>query len=457
MIFSHKTHPIGGEIHQKSHPIEGDLIDFFLKTGYDKDMSVSKDKIKEVILGNQKFVQSVKLMRRDIKVQKNFNYIFVGLRRAGKSFFLFQCIQDLLQDGHSIDEILYFNFEDDRIDGMELSDLDSLLQSYNEMFQYKPFIFLDEIQNVEGWEKFARRLADNKYFVYITGSNAKMLSKEMSTVLGGRFLVQNVFPFSFAEHLSLNGIQHDSVSLIRDKNEIVREFETYFYNGGLPELHYAQGSEKRMWLSNLYNKIYFGDLISRYKIRNEKAVKLLIKKIAESVKQPSSFTRLSNIVSSSGTKVKPETVAEYLAYAQEAWLIFNVENLYAKLVERESVKKYYLTDNGILNLFLTDPNTSLLENLVASVLLRNGREFYFYRSQDCEVDFVIPEEKKAVQVCYNLSDDETREREFASLYALSRRYDIESKLVISKDTEEIAEYKGIEIKVTPAWKWILGT
>ncbi|MBQ2551383.1 MAG: ATP-binding protein [Treponema sp.] len=418
-------------------------------------MSISKNRIKEVILENQRFVQSTTLIRRDIKIQMNFNYIFVGLRRAGKSYFLFQCIHDLISRGHLIDEMLYFNFEDDRLDGIELSDLDQLLQCYSEMFSCKPFIFLDEIQNVDGWEKFARRLADTKYSVYITGSNAKMLSKEMATVLGGRFLVQNVFPFSFKEQLSVDGIKVDPVSVIRDKNEIVRGFETYFYNGGLPELHYAQGAEKRMWLSNLYNKIYFGDLISRYKIRNERAVKLLIKKIAESVKQPSSYTRLSNIISSCGSKVKAETVAEYLSYAEEAWLIFHVENLFAKLAERESVKKYYITDNGILNLFLTDSDTSLLENLVAVTLFRKEYEFYFYRSQDFEVDFVIPEEKTAIQVCYSLSDDETRKRELSALYSLSNRYELKKCLVISKDTEETVVYNGLEINVVPAWKWIL--
>ena len=418
-------------------------------------MGISKDKIKEVILENQKFTQGLSLIRRNIHIQPNFNYIFVGLRRSGKSYLLFQFIQDLLTKGHSIDEVLYFNFEDDRLDGMELSDLDLILQCYGEMFSCKPFVFLDEIQNIEGWEKFARRLADNKYSVCITGSNAKMLSKEMATVLGGRFLVQNVFPFSFEEYLSLNEIKTDSVSMIRDKNKIVREFENYFYNGGLPELHYAKGAEKRMWLSNLYNKIYFGDLVFRYKIRNERAVKLLIKKIAESVKQPTSYTRLSNIVSSCGSKVKPDTVADYLDYAEEAWLIFHVENFFAKLSERESVKKYYITDNGILNLFLTDPNTSLLENLVAITLFRSGKEFFYYRSPDCEVDFVLPEEKVAMQVCYSLADSETQKREFSALYALCKRYEINNCIVISKDAEEAVTYKGLEIKILPVWKWIL--
>ena len=196
-------------------------------------------------------------------------------------------------------------------------------------------------------------------------------------------------------------------------------------------------------------------MISRYKIRNERAVKLLIKKIAESVKQPSSYTRLANIVSSCGTKVKAETVAEYLNYAEEAWLVFHAENLSAKLSERESVKKYYITDNGILNLFLTDPNTSLLENLVAVTLLRSETEFCFYRSADCEVDFVLPEEKTAIQVCYSLFDDETRKREFSALHSLDRRYELKNCLVISKDAEETAEYKGTQIKILPAWKWVL--
>ncbi len=416
---------------------------------------MDKDKIKGIILENQAFVRDIPLLKREIQVSPRFNYIFVGLRRAGKSYFLYQCIQALLGQGHTVDEILYFNFEDDRLDGIGLGDLDLLLQCYGELFRYKPFVFLDEIQIVDGWEKFARRLADSKYSVCITGSNAKMLSREMASVLGGRYLVQNVFPFSFKEYLSISGIQTDAVSLLRDKNLIVREFESYFYNGGLPELRYAQGAEKRMWLSNLYNKIYLGDLISRYKLRNERAVRLLIKKLAESIKQPSSYTRLVNIISSCGMKVKAETVADYIQFAEDAWLVFHVENLSAKLVERDAVKKYYISDNGILSLFLSDPNTSLLENLVAITLLRRGNEFFFYRCSDFEVDFVIPDEQTAIQVCYNISDEETKLREFSALRLLGKRMELKVYIVVSKDNEELVEYEGIQIQIVPLWRWLL--
>lgn len=366
---------------------------------------------------------------------------------------MYQRIQELLAAGHSEEEILYFNFEDDRLDGITLSDLDTLLQCYAELFEHKPFVFLDEIQIVEGWEKFARRLADNKYSVCVTGSNAKMLSKEMATVLGGRFIVQDVFPFSFKEYLSLLEIKTDAVSLVRDKNKIVRAFEPYFCYGGLPELRFAVGAEKRMWLSNLYNKIYFGDLISRYKIRNEGAVKLLIKKIAESVRQPSSYARLANIVSSCGSKVKSESIAEYIRYAEDSWLLFHVENFAAKLAEKESVKKYYFIDNGILNLFLLDPNTSLLENFVAVTLLRRKKEFFYYRTQSCEVDFVIPEEKTAIQACFNMSDPETQKRELSALKSLAKVVPLEHFFVVTKDEEREITTDWGTVQVVSAWKW----
>lgn len=416
---------------------------------------MDKEKIKEVIISNQEFVEHISLKERNIKISDNFNYIFVGIRRCGKSYLMYQQIQKLLSNGHSIDEILYFNFEDDRLDGMTLSDLDLILQSYNELFKHKPFIFLDEIQNVDGWEKFARRLADTNYRVFITGSNAKMLSKEMATVLGGRYIVQNVFPYSFEEFLSINEIEVNNINLIRKKTEIIRLYEEYFYNGGLPEIRYAQGSEKRMWLSNLYNKIYFGDIISRYKIRNETAVKILIKKLAESVKQPSSFTRLSNVVSSCGTKVKTDTISDYLKYAQESWLIFGVENLASKLAEKETFKKYYFVDNGILNLFLLDPQTSLLENQVAINLLRSGKEFFFYRTQVSEIDFIIPEEKTAIQVSYSIEDEETKTRELKAFDSIPKNLEIEEFLIITKNQEDTIDYNGKKIKILPVWKWIL--
>lgn len=166
--------------------------------------------------------------------------------------------------------------------------------------------------------------------------------------------------------------------VLQNRTEIVRTFSDYFSYGGLPELMLIETIEKRQWLSNLFNKIFFGDLITRYSIRNDLAMKVLIRKLAESVKQPSSFNRLTNIVSTTGAKVSTDTIIDYLNFLQATWLFFSLENYASKLVEKISNRKYYFIDNGLLNLFLIDPVTSLLENIVAiSLKKKYEEELYF--------------------------------------------------------------------------------
>jgi len=191
-------------------------------------------------------------------------------------------------------------------------------------------------------------------------------------------------------------------------------------------------------------------LISRYQIRNDFALRILIRKLAESVKQPSSFTRLANVVSSTGKKISTDTVIDYLGYLKESWLIFSVENIEAKLAEREANKKYYFIDNGLLNLFLPDPQTSLLENITAIQLRRlYGEEVYFYHN-GVEVDFYVPEEQLAIQVCYSLHDAETRKRETNALLQLSKRMNVTKMLIITRDEESTIS----DIQVLPICKWL---
>ncbi|MCK9639347.1 MAG: ATP-binding protein [Prolixibacteraceae bacterium] len=386
-------------------------------------------------------------------IEDKLNYVFVGLRRVGKSYLMFQQIRNLLDSGHSKEEILYFNFEDDRIASLSTEDLDRIKVSYEEMFDCKPIFFLDEIQTVDRWEKFVRRLADTGFRVHVTGSNAKMLSSEIATTLGGRFVVQNVYPYSFQEYLaSLDIDLNDKNTIYRSRAEIVKAYEIYLRYGGLPEL--TQVTDKRAWLSSLYQKIFFGDLITRYQVRNDFALRVLIRKLAESVKQPTSFNRLANVVSSSGKKISTDTVIDYLGYLKESWLIFPVENICAKLAEKEANKKYYFTDNGILNLFLVDPLSSLLENQVAIQLRRLfGDDVYFYH-QGIEVDFYIRNEQMAVQVCYSMQDTETSKREINALLKMSKRIDVKRWMIITKDEEDTITEQGINIEVIPVWKWL---
>ena len=258
---------------------------------------VDKFILKQILQNSREEIEQYKIIHRDIQTDGFNCYIFVGVRRAGKSFLLYEKIQQLLSEGHTWDEILYLNFEDERLGSLDINDMDSILECHMEMGGVaKPALFLDEIQNIDGWEKFARRVSDSKYMVWITGSNAKMLSKEMMSTLGGRYLPIEIYPFSFAEYLRWAGIPYDEKSLLGTSARVnlKKAYEEYVKWGGLPE---SLGlSVKRNYISSVYQKIYLGDICTRNKISNPNLLRLLIKKIAEGVKQPVSYTRLALVI-----------------------------------------------------------------------------------------------------------------------------------------------------------------
>ncbi|MDD4190418.1 MAG: ATP-binding protein [Mangrovibacterium sp.] len=419
---------------------------------------MDKNILKTVIADNQAEVPRYKVIPREFIFEDFANYVFTGIRRAGKSYLLYQRMQQLLAQGIQWDEMLYINFEDERLTGMIAEDLNLLLEVHLEMYGKKPILFLDEIQNISGWEKFARRLADTKHRVYITGSNAKMLSQDIQTTLGGRYIPVDVYPYSFKEFLMANNIPATANHLLftEGKADVLRKFNDYFYFGGFPEG--AELSAKRDYLTSVYQKIYLGDIAARHAVGNTFALRVLFKKIAESIKQPLSFTRIANIVSSTGAKVGTQTVINYMEYAKDAWLINLIQNIAGKLVDKETSPKYYYTDNGILNLFLLNANTSLLENLVAVNLLRKyGRNdaVYFY-NKGIEVDFYIPDAYTAIQVCYSLDNsDGTFDREIKGLLKITEVLECKRLLMITRDREQTFEISGKTIEVVPVWKWLL--
>ena len=416
---------------------------------------MTKDLIKTLIAEYQLYVTGVELIPRQVEFLDGQNYVLVGLRHAGKSYLMYQRIAELLSQGHQQDEVLYFNFEDDRIDSLDITDLELIKTCYEEMYDHKPLFFLDEVQLVKGWEKFARRLADQKYQVYITGSNAKMLSSEIATTLGGRYMVQEVFPYSFPEYLKAHAIDLTQKNAeFKHRKQIVRLADEYFRKGGLPETALMLNS--RQWLSSLFSKIFFGDLVVRHGIRNDFALKVLIRKLAESVKQPLSYSRMASIVSGTGKKMSTDAAIDYIRYMDESWLLLPFENYVGKLQDREMNRKYYFIDNGLLALFLLDPDTSLLENIVAVNLRRkHGDECYFFNTPRAEVDFYIPEESMAIQVAYSIADPNTRKREADALLALSDYQKVQHLLIVTKDEEEALEENGKVISVIPLWKWMM--
>lgn len=415
---------------------------------------MKKEIIKQIILKQQELVGRISLLPRRLVIEENGNYVFVGMRRAGKTYMLYQYIQQLIQTGkHRLEEVLFINFEDERIVDIKKEELHLIVECYRELFAHTPIIFLDEIQNVDGWEHFARRLADEKHRVFITGSNAHMLSREIASTLGGRFLMQEVFPFSFTEYLQYHQVTlKPHWHLAPVKADVVRLFEDYFYNGGLPEgFGYA---DKRAYLTALYQKILYSDIAMRKSVRNEQSLRLLVRKLADSVLQPTAIKRLQNILQGDGTRISRETVSTYLSYLHEAYLTFSLSNFSDSIPQREGMKKTYFYDNGILNLFLFQPETKLLENIVAIRLYKQYGESLYYYHKQTEVDFVVPEARLAIQVCYSLRDGQTRSREVNALVALVRFMKIDTALIITKDQEEHIEQEEVKVEVIPVWKWL---
>ena len=419
-------------------------------------MKVTKEIIYRCVQDKREEIENSRVVIRPFTFEDNANYVMVGVRHVGKSYMLYQRVKQLLQEGHGWDEILFVDFDDERLSEFSTEDLNLLLEAHLERYGKRPYVFLDEVQNIPAWDKFARRLANEKYHVYITGSNAKMLSKDVATTLGGRFQIIDVYPFSFREfletkeiHLSANW-QHSTV----EKSEILRQFREYFIYGGLPEI--VDFKQKRPMLLSLYQKIYLGDICTRNGIRNSRILNMIIKKLAESVKQPISFNRLKNIVVSTGCQTSIPTVMDYTGYAEDAWLLLPIENELAKLADKESNKKYYFVDNGILNLFLIDDETSLLENLVAIHLCRlYGHENVSYYNAGKEIDFVVDDAQLAVQVCYSLSDETTREREITPLIQFAERHPDWHLKVITYDEVDTIECSSQSIDVIPIWRWML--
>lgn len=421
---------------------------------------MDKQILKQVLRDNQQEVVRYQVESRQLLLDDFPCHVLVGVRRAGKSFMLYQRIQQLLTEGRKWDEMLYLNFEDERLDNFGTEDFNRLLECHQEMYGKRPILFLDEIQNIEGWHKFARRLADSKYSVFITGSNAKMLSGEINTTLGGRFLTTEVYPYSFREFLSVHKVsatEHDLLST-EGRAKVVRLFNDYLHSGGLPEG--ALLAAKRNYLSSVYQKIYMGDIIARNKITNVAGIRVLVRKIAESVCRPISYNRINNLLSSVGGKLSLATTIKYVEYCEEAWLLLRLRNYATSLAEKESNCKYYFIDNGILGLFLIDKDPMLLENVVALHLFRRyghdlDCERFFFYNDNYEVDFYVPEDELAIQVSYSLRDEATRKRESEALTMLPKRLPCRRRLILTYDEEEVISDKFGSIEVLPVWKWLL--
>ena len=418
-------------------------------------MAITKETIRTLIREGQEIICEVELYDRPFDFEENGRYVLVGIRQAGKSYMLYKRAKQLLANGKSAEEMVYIDFDDERLLGMTADDLDLILQAYNSVYNYKPILFFDEIQNVEGWEHFARRLANQKYQVFVTGSNAKMLSRDIQTTLGGRYIDGKVYPYSFAEYLEAQGIVLSKEwKFGKERSKVQQAFTQYMMWGGFPDLLLFKN--KRHWLNDLYEKILLGDVIQRNRVKNEMALRLTMKRIADNVMQPASYNRIANLVKGTGVNTSVASVIDYIRYAKEACMLISLENYASKFVEKETVKKHYFMDNGLLSIFLTDGETALLENLCAIHLYRKYEDKLYYYNKNIEVDFYIAGEAYAIQASYSINNEETRKREIDGLKKLHAFQPLKRMVIVTFDEEETISLDGSTvIEVIPAWKWLM--
>jgi predicted AAA+ superfamily ATPase len=408
--------------------------------------------LKKIILEYQDFLKEIKVRKRDYTIDPNVNYIITGVRRAGKTWFLFQIIKEYYKNNFK--NILYVNFEDDRFIDFSIGDFDKLLDAYYELYpESKPVLFLDEIQNIEGWQKFCRRVADQKYRIYITGSNAKMLSSDIATTLGGRFMQLEICPLSFTEYLRFKDISISKNDIFSRRISIIKKlFGEYFMYGGFPEM--LNVNDKRGYLHNLFTTVLYNDIIVKSKIRDTQGIRLLIKKLSESTNDELSYNRIRNLLNAAGTKPGTSTVISWIESLKDSFLINEVQNMNYRFSEREAKKKYYFIDNGLLFALGEQSGSKLLETLAFNVLRKQYDEIMFFKSASNEVDFVVPG-KALFQVSMELNNETTKNREFKALLKAGEYLKTNNLNIITYDYEDEITVNSHTISIIPIWKLIL--
>ena len=389
----------------------------------------------------------------------------IGARRVGKSFLLYQLIDELKQMWVKKEQILFFSFEDDRFSFTQ-ENLDLLIQAYKELYPEqelsKVYIFFDEIQDVNWWEKFVRRIYDfETKNIFITGSSAKFLSKEIATALRWRSLSYEIYPLSFSEYLSFKDIEVDlylESSILKIKNE----FWTYL-EWSFPEIVFlADDSLKYKTYKEYLDVMIFRDLIQRYEIKNEKALYYFIKRMLSNVAKEFSVNKIFNELKSNWIKISKEYLYTWLKYLEDIYLIFVNEKFSYSVSKREfSIKKAYAIDNWFVNLFTFADIGKKLENLVYIELKRRWNKVYYHKNKK-ECDFIVKKENEkgewleVIQVSYSLVDDETREREIAWLLEAMKMYWLERGLILTYNEEdEIILENSLKIRIMPIWKWLI--
>ena len=415
-----------------------------------------KDLLKQIILEQQEILhaQNKRYVQRYIAdewLQTSEILIISGIRRCGKSV-LMQQIRDRL-----VEKDFFFNFDDERLANFKLDDFQKLQECFVELFGEQHTYYFDEIQNIEGWERFVRRLYNAGNKIVITGSNARMLSRELGTHLTGRYIQVEIYPFSFQEYLAMNEIPVNAKTLYTTTGRatMVKSFVKYMECGGFPKF-LQDGSVS--YLTSLYESIIYRDILTRNGLTNEKEMLEMMFYLASNATKRVTYSSLGKVV---GIQ-HPDTIKNYLEYIQQTYLIFQLFR-YDPSVKKQmmSPKKIYFVDNAIIKRIgfnATENNGVFLENLVFIELKRRGWDVYYYADKK-ECDFIVRKGlhiSDAYQVTLKMDSPQTREREIAGVREAMQAYSLSKGYILTFEGKETINFDdGTIVEVVPVWEWIL--
>lgn len=416
---------------------------------------IEKELLKKIIINQRDLFVEQYVTRDKLKIiEKKFNtddvIIITGIRRCGKSVLLSQIRYSQKEKDY------YINFDDERLNKFELNDFDVLIDCFEELFGVQKTFYFDEIQNITGWEKFIRRLNDYNNKIFITGSNANLLSRELGTHLTGRYIPIELFPASFYEFLKFKNFQFDKNDLYKkEKISLIKKyFGEFVRDGGF--FKFLKNKDKDFF-KILFDNIFYRDIVARYKISHEKSLKDIYYFLISNISKEFSYTTLKTISNISSIT----TIKDYIEYMQNSYLLFEI-NLYDVSLKRQLInpKKIYSIDTGLsssISFRFSEDLGRILENIVFLELKRKNYEIFYHRKNK-ECDFIVRtgiEIEKAIQVTVSLKDEITRKREFEGISEAMEIYDLNEGLILTDDEEGEEIIEGRKISIKPVWKWLL--
>ena len=394
--------------------------------------------------------------------------VCMGVRRSGKSTLMLQLINKLLNKGINKNDILYLNFFDERFHTLKSEGLNDITEAYYTLYPEKKnaatvYYFFDEIQMIEGWEAFVERLLrTEKCEIYLTGSSARMLSKEVATQMRGRAISWELFPFSFREYLCFKGVAAPDDLSARCRMLVEKTFEEYLETGGFPE---TAGTDKKLRIKihqEYFGAMLFRDLIERHDISHPKAVADLAHWMSDNTASLYSVNNLTNYLKSLGHKISKSSVSDYIQWFEDAYIFFTVRIFDASLARSNTnPKKIYCIDHSLVRSVSSGilvNSGHLLENLVFITLRRYVQKIYYYKCKSGkEVDFIITDKsgkKMLIQVCESLADPKTKNREISALAEAMEELNLNSGTIVTLDKDETITAEAGDISVVPAWRFL---